>query len=87
MIWETNDEILLKLAERIKKIRKIRKMTQMDLSKTSNVSYGSIKRFEQTGEISLSGLLQVADALGVKDEISNLFTGSYYRDISEVLNG
>ena len=50
---ETPEEINLALAQRLSRIRKRRKLTQEQLSEKSNVSYGSIKRFETSGQISL----------------------------------
>lgn len=85
MIFETTDEIALNLAKRLKKVRKIKKITQYDLSIQSNVSYGTIKRFETTGEISLHSLIKLCVALDNVDEIRNLFTTITYSDISEVI--
>ena len=45
-VWETPEEIIMGVAERLTRIRKRRKITQQELSVKSNVSYGSIKRFE-----------------------------------------
>ena len=80
----TIDEMLLNVAKRFKKLRKAKKMTQQQLSLTSNVSYGTIKRFETTGEISLLSLAKLCDALGIRSEISNLFKNVYYKNIDEV---
>ena len=52
-IWETPTDINIGIAKRIKNIRKRRKITQKQLAGRCNVSYGSLKKFEQTGEISL----------------------------------
>ncbi len=51
--WETPEEMDLALARRLRGIRKRRGLTQQQLSEKSNVSFGSIKRFESTGQISL----------------------------------
>ena len=53
LLWETPEEIDKELALRVKRIRKRRGYTQVSLAKRSNVSYGALKKFEQTGEISL----------------------------------
>lgn len=50
-VWETPEEIGLALAKRLSAIRKRRALSQQALSERSNVSYGSIKRFETTGQI------------------------------------
>ena len=54
--WETVEELDQKLAYRVKVIRKRRSISQQKLALMSNVSYGSIKRFESTGQISLYSL-------------------------------
>ena len=46
MIFETTDEIIMDVATRFRKIRKIKKISQQELALMSNVSYGTIKRFE-----------------------------------------
>ena len=86
LIWETPSEINRNLAKRLKNIRKRRGYTQERLAARSNVSYGSLKKFEQTGEISLLSLTKIAMELGVVNEITELFTQTPYRDISEVLH-
>ena len=50
---KTPPEIERQIAERIRSIRKRRKISQQKLSELSGVSLGSLKRFEQSGEISL----------------------------------
>lgn len=85
-IWETVEEIDQKLAGRIRNIRKRRKISQEELSRISGVSYGSVKRFEATGKISLLSLTKLAVALDCADEIRNMFTDIPYRSIEEVIN-
>ena len=85
-IWETPEEILESLAERFKDVRKRRKITQKELSERSGVSYGSIKRFENTGQISLLSLTKLAIALDEVNEIKALFSKVAYRSIEEVIN-
>ena len=82
-IWETPEELDQKLAQRVRKIRKRRSITQ---EKLSGVSYGSIKRFETTGQISLLSLTKIAIALDLADELRNIFTQVPYKDIQEVIN-
>ena len=84
-VWETPEEIDLALAERLAGIRKRKGITQQQLAVRSNVSYGSIKRFETSGQISLLSLTQLAVALDCQAELSQLFTNVAYRDIQEVL--
>ena len=86
LIWETAEEIDMKLAGRIRGIRTRRSISQKKLSEMSGVSYGSIKRFETTGQISLLSLTKLAFALNELDEIRNLFTDVPYRSIQEGIN-
>lgn len=51
----------------------------------SGVSYGSIKRFETTDQISLRSLTKIAMTLDVVDELRELFLNVPYQDIQEVL--
>ncbi len=85
MIFMTSDEIAKNLSERLRKIRKVRKISQEFLASMSNVSYGTIKRFERSGEISLQSLIKICLALDVAAEINNLFKEIPFRDISEVI--
>lgn len=84
-VWETPEEINQKLAQRLKQIRKRRGISQLQLSEKSNVSYGSIKRFETTGQISLISLTKLCVALDCADEIRQLFTNVEYASIEEVI--
>ena len=85
-IWETPEELDQKLAQRVRKIRKRRSITKEKLAAISGVSYGSIKRFETTGQISLLSLTKIAIALDLADELRNIFTQVPYKDIQEVIN-
>lgn len=86
LIWETAEELDQKLAGRIRNIRKRRSISQQKLAVMSGVSYGSIKRFETTGQISLVSLTRIAMALGIADELRNIFSQVPYRNIEEVIN-
>ena len=85
-IWETAEELDLKLAQRVRNIRKRRSISQEKLASMSGVSYGSVKRFESTGQISLLSLTKIAMALEIADELRTIFTQVPYKDIQEVIN-
>ena len=62
-------------------------MSQQRLSILSGVSYASIRRFEKTGNISLSSLVKLALALQLYDDLDNLFVShSKYKTIEEIIN-
>lgn len=86
LIWKTVEEINLDIAKRIRKIRKRKKISQKSLSEISNVSFGSIKRFENTGEISLYSLTKICVALDLSDELENLFQNVEYNNLEEIIN-
>lgn len=85
LVWETAEELDKEIAKRIRKIRKRRSISQEKLSAMSGVSYGSIKRFEATGQISLLSLTRLAMALHLADELRELFTNVPYKNIEEVI--
>lgn len=85
-LWETAEEMDEKLAQRVRRIRKRRSISQEELSRISGVSYGSIKRFETSGKISLLSLTKIAIALDCADEIRQLFSEILYKSIEEVIN-
>lgn len=74
------------IAARIRARRKEQNLSQVQLSKKSDVSLGSIKRFERTGEISLTSLIKIAFALGIEDDFDLLFSKKGYASIQEVIN-
>ena len=60
-------------------------MSQEQLSRVSGVSLGSLKRFEQTGEISLSSLVALSQALNCEDELQILFAPEGIADVRAAL--
>lgn len=86
LVWETAEELDQNLAGRVRKIRKRRSISQEKLAHMSGVSYGSIKRFESTGQISLLSLTKIAMALDMADELRSIFTQVPYKNIQEVVN-
>lgn len=81
------NEINTGLADRIVKLRKRKKLSQLELAKRSGVSFGSVKRFEQTGEISLRSFTKIAIALDVESELEELFCEVPFSSIEEIING
>ena len=85
MLNKTPNDIADLIAGRVKKIRKRKKITQEELSKRSGVSYGSIKRFERTGEISLISFIKIAKTLGIDGQVEDLFEKVPYDSIEEII--
>ena len=74
------------IAKLMIRLRKRKKLSQRELAAKSGVSLGSLKRFEQSGEISLQSFTKLAIALGVEDELDNLFTEVPFESIEEVIH-
>ena len=85
-VWETSDEITMMVANNTKLLRKRLKISRQKLSELSGVSYGSLKRFEETGNISLLSLTKIAMALDVAGDIKKIFAEVPYKSIQEVIN-
>lgn len=83
---KTPKEIQLEIAKNVRKRRKELKLTQEEFSRKSGVSFGSIKRFKNTGEISLFSLIKIAIILDCEDEFLNLFQQKQYNSIEEIIN-
>jgi len=83
---KTPSEINMLIAKRIRIIRKRRKISQIRLGEKSGVSLGSVKRFEQSGEISLISLTKIAIALEINRELEHLFEDVPPRSIKELLD-
>ena len=84
--YKSDNDICIKIASNFKLQRKSRKITQKAMSDLSGVSYASIRRFEETGEISFSSLVKLAKALELEHELEKLFTQKYYTSIQEVID-
>lgn len=80
------NEVNRDIAKRMRERRKERKLSQLQLSERSNVSLGSLKRFERTGEIALTSLVKIAFALGCEDDFDVLFAKKTYSSIQEVID-
>lgn len=80
------NDVNMEIAKRVRARRKEQNITQEQLSVYSDVSFGSIKRFERIGEISLSSLIKVAFALGMEEDLNRLFSKQGYTSIQEVID-
>ena len=83
---KTWTEINNNIAQKIVRLRKRKKITQKQLAARSGVSLGSLKRFEQSGEISLQSLTKIAIALDVENELEDFFNNVPFASIEEVIN-
>ena len=70
---QTIQAVTGQLVEREKQRRKKMNLSQRELAKKSGVSYASIRRFENMGEISLNSLLKIANALDCLEDFNLIF--------------
>lgn len=69
---KTPREIMLLLGERIRQLRKERKMSRQELANRSGVPAPTLRKFEQTGIISLESLLKLVKTVGRLEEFEKL---------------
>lgn len=74
------------LKERFKKRRKEKGLSQRKIATLSGVSYSSVRRFEDKGEISLRSLLELARVLGLLEEFNVLFSTPIITDLRNYNN-
>ncbi len=65
-------EILLDLSCKFKQLRLTKKWKRSTLSKRSGVSESTLRRFEQTGKVSMENFLKLIHTMGRLDEMETL---------------
>ena len=66
-------DVMDNIAAKHKHLRKLQGLSQQELAERSGVSYGSIKRFETTGQISFESLLKLAHILNRLEDFDSVF--------------
>lgn len=79
------NEVALQMASRVKARRLELDLTQEGLATRAGVKFATYRRFEQTGEVSLRGLLQIAFALNALSDFDALFAQRQYQSLDDVL--
>ncbi len=82
----TPNDVARKIAARVKTRRLELNLTQEGMAARAGIKFATYRRFEQTGEISLKGLLQIGFALNALSEFDALFAQKQYRSLDDVLN-
>lgn len=78
--------IAQEIADRVRARRLELDLTQEGMATRAGVKFATYRRFEQTGEISLRGLLQVAFALNMLSDFDALFARPQYESLDDVLS-
>jgi transcriptional regulator with XRE-family HTH domain len=79
-------EVIRGLSERMKRRRIQHGLTQRELAARSNVSYGSLRLFEESGKISLESLVKIAFVLEAEAEFDHLFPSRPPQNIDDVVD-
>ena len=82
----TPPDVAKQIAVRVKARRLELNLTQEGLAARAGVKFATYRRFEQTGEISLKGLLQIGFALHALADFEALFAQRQYQTLDDVLN-
>lgn len=80
----TEQVVTKDLVDRFKMRRKESRFTQKELSQRSGVSYGSIRRFESTGDISLKSLLRISSAIGCLEDFDEIYNHTIIKELKDL---
>jgi transcriptional regulator with XRE-family HTH domain len=80
----TPEEVSQTLAARLKELRLLKRWKRRTLAERSGVTEASLKRFEQTGKVSMENFLKLVLALGRLDEIETLLRPAAARSMKEL---
>ncbi|MBW6483073.1 MAG: helix-turn-helix domain-containing protein [Vicingaceae bacterium] len=83
---KTPIDVLYDLASKVKVLRKEYALTQPELAKRSGVSIGSLRRFEQTGQISLASLLKILNILGRLSDMEEILKSNKKENIENLFS-
>ena len=78
------EEVALELADKVRLFRLGRKWKQATLADRSGVSLASLRRFEQTGLVSLQSLLKLSFALGCLSDFDTVLNSPKVDSIREL---
>ena len=84
--FETPLEVAQAIAQRAKQRRTALRLTQSELAQKAGLSLSTLRRFEQTGQISLEGLLRIAFALDSMEDFKALFAAQSWATMDDMLN-
>lgn len=79
-------EIQKEIARKEKERRKEKGLTQKELARRAGLSLSSLRRFEQTGEISFASLVRIGSVLDDEKAFLDLFAPQEYQTMKELLD-
>lgn len=81
----SSEDIALELALRVKNARLAHRLTQEGLARRSGVAFGTLKKFERTGQIALVSFIRLVVALGDEAALESLLPEKRFSTLDEVL--
>ncbi len=87
MLLNTPSNTIQKLAENTRLLRLNRELTQAGLAKRAGIPLSTLRKFEQTGQISLLSFLKIQMVLGTLEDILKASEGKQtgFTSIDDVL--
>lgn len=79
-------EIQKEIARKEKERRREKGITQEEMARRADLSLSSLRRFEQTGEISFAALIRIGSVLDDEKAFLGLFAPQEFRTIKELLD-
>ena len=79
-------EIQKEIARKEKERRKKKGITQKELAQRADLSLSSLRRFEQTGEISFASLVRIGSVLDDEQAFLGLFAPQEYQTMKELMD-
>ena len=81
-----SEAIAFALASRVKNCRLAQRLTQEGLASRSAVPFGTLKKFERTGQIAFVSFIRLVTTLGDEAALENLLLEQKFETLDEVLD-
>ncbi len=85
-IQKQPNDILVDVAQKVRRLRRTNKWSQEELANRSGVSLGSLKRLESTGQISFIFLLKLANVFGRLEEFESLLVPKETSNLNQLFS-
>ena len=79
-------EIQKEIARKEKERRREKGITQEEMARRADLTLSSLRRFEQTGEISFAALIRIGSVLDDEKAFLGLFAPQEFRTMKELLD-
>lgn len=84
-VFETPKSVAQTVVSRAKQRRVMMQLTQAELAQKAGLTLATYRRFEQKGQITLLGLLQIAFALDCMKDFDALFASQSWATMDDML--